>query len=74
MNTTCPIVHAADDRSAMETLAALPYQVTTARSFLGATPYRGAPSSIGCRDNPHGATFTPNPNNERVCLARMDPR
>ena len=27
MNTTCPIVHAADDRSAMETLAALPYQV-----------------------------------------------
>ena len=74
MNTTCPIVHAADDRSAMETLAALPYQVTTARSFLGATPYRVGPSSIGCRDNPHGATFTPNPSNERVCLARMDPR
>jgi D-apionolactonase len=74
MNTTCPIVHAADDRSAMETLAALPYQVTTARSFLNATPYRVGPSSIGCRDNPHGETFTPNPNNERVCLARMDPR
>jgi hypothetical protein len=74
MNTTCPIVHAADDRSAMETLEALPYQVTTARSFIGGTPYRVGPSSIGCRDNPHGATFTPNPNNERVCLVRMDPR
>jgi hypothetical protein len=74
MNTTCPIVHAADDRSVMETLEALPYQVTTARSFIARTPYRVGPSSIGCRDNPHGATFTPNPNNERVCLVRMDPR
>ena len=74
MNTTCPIVHAADDRSAMETLEALPYQVTTARSFISGTPYRVGPSSIGCRDNPHGATFTPNPNNERVCLVKMDPR
>ncbi len=25
-NTTCPIVHAADDRSVMETLEALPYR------------------------------------------------
>ena len=74
MNTTCPIVHAADDRSAMETLEALPYQVTTARSFISTTPYRVGPSSIGCRDNPHGATFTPNPNNERICLVKMDPR
>ena len=73
-NTTCPIVHAADDRSVMETLEALPYQVATARSFIGKTAYRVGPSAIGCRDNPHGKTFTPNPNNERVCLARMDPR
>jgi hypothetical protein len=74
MNTTCPIVHAADDRSVMETLEALPYQVQTARSFIGRKPYRIGPSAIGCRDNPHGKTFTPNPDNERVCLARMDPR
>jgi len=74
MNTTCPIVHAADDRSVMETLEALPYQVATTRSFAGATAYRIGPSGIGCRDNPHGKTFTPNPDNERVCLARMDPR
>jgi hypothetical protein len=74
MNTTCPIVHAADDRSVMETLEALPYQVQTARSFTGKTPYRVGPSAIGCRDNPHGKTFTPNPRNERVCLVKMDPR
>jgi D-apionolactonase len=74
MNTTCPIVHAADDRSVMETLEALPYQVNTARTYIGKAAHRVGPSAIGCRDNPHGATFTPNPNNQRVCLAKMDPR
>jgi hypothetical protein len=58
----------------METLEALPFQIETARSFIGKTAHRVGPSAIGCRDNPHGATFTPNPNNERVCLAKMDPR
>jgi len=74
VNTTCPIVHAADDRSVMETLEALPYQVTTARSFIGKTPYRIGPSGIGCRDNPHGASWTPNPDNLRVCLTKLEPR
>ncbi len=74
VNTTCPIVHAADDRSVMETLEALPYQVTTARGFIGKTGYRIGPSGIGCRDNPHGATWTPNPDNVRVCLTKLDPR
>ncbi|MEO8040560.1 MAG: hypothetical protein ABI794_17460 [Betaproteobacteria bacterium] len=73
-NTTCPIVHAADDRSVMETHEALPWQMATARSFIGKTAHRVGPSAIGCRDNPHGATHTPNPHNERVCLAKMDPR
>ncbi len=74
VNTTCPIVHAADDRSVMETLEALPYQVSTARSFIGKTAYRIGPSGIGCRDNPHGATWTPNPDNVRVCLTKLEPR
>ena len=73
-NTTCPIVHAADDRSVMETLEALPYQVATARSFIGTTGYRIGPSGIGCRDNPHGAAWTPNPDNVRICLTKLDPR
>ena len=74
VNTTCPIVHAADDRSVMETLEALPYQVATARSFIGKAAYRIGPSGIGCRDNPHGATWTPNPDNMRVCLTKLEPR
>ena len=74
VNTTCPIVHAADDRSVMETLEALPYQVNTARAFIGKTPHRIGPSGIGCRDNPHGATWTPNADNARVCLTKLDPR
>jgi hypothetical protein len=73
-NTTCAIVHAADDRSVMETLEALPYQINTARSFIGSTTYRIGPSAIGCRDNPHGATWTPNPGNVRICLTKLDPR
>jgi hypothetical protein len=73
-NSTCPIVHAADDRSVMETHEALPYQVATARSFIGKTAYRVGPSAIGCRDNPHGKTFTPNPDNVRICLVKADPR
>ena len=74
VNTTCPIVHAADDRSVMETLEALPYQVATARSFIGKTAHRVGPSGIGCRDNPHGTTWTPNPDNLRVCLTKLEPR
>jgi hypothetical protein len=74
VNTTCPIVHAADDRSVMETLEALPYQIATARSFIGKTAYRIGPSGVGCRDNPHGATWTPNPDNVRVCLTKLEPR
>ena len=73
-HTTSPIVHAADDRSVMETLAALPAQIDTARSFSGGTPHRVGPSGIGARDNPHGAAASENPNNLRICLAKMDPR
>jgi hypothetical protein len=73
-NSTCPIVHAADDRSVMETHEALPFQVATARTFIGKTAYRIGPSAIGCRDNPHGKTYTPNPDNQRICLVKMDPR
>ncbi len=71
---TCPIVHAADDRSVMETHEALPYQIATARSFIGTAAHRVGPTAIGCRDNPHGKTFTANPGNERICLVKADPR
>jgi D-apionolactonase len=73
-HTTCPIVHAADDRSVMETLEALPAVIASTRVFAGGRPYRIGPSAIGCRENPYGAAPFENPENHRVCLARVDPR
>jgi hypothetical protein len=73
-HTTCPIVHAADDISVMETLEALPYVTQSARAFINGKAYCIGPSSIPARLNPYGASTTPNPANGRVCLADMDPR
>lgn len=73
-HTTCPIVHAADDRSVMETLEAMPSILSSTRAFIGDTPYRIGPSAIGCRQNPYGKATTANPRDERVCLAENDPR
>ncbi len=73
-HTVCPIVHAADDLSVMETLEALPSIIASTRHMMGKTPYALGPSSIACRNNPYGAAVTPNPGNGRVCLSNMDPR
>lgn len=74
-NTTCPNVHAADDRSVMETMEALPYQILSTRSFMGKSlPYRIGPSQLACRENAYGKSTAPNPDNIRVCLSRIDPR
>jgi hypothetical protein len=73
-HSVCPIVHAADDISVMETLEALPSIVASTRHMIGKTPYHVGPSSIPCRDNPYGAAVAPNPNNGRICLSDMDPR
>ena len=73
-HTTSPIVHAADDVSVMETLEAHPYQIKTTRSFMGKAGYHLGPSTIPARNNPYGASSADNPNNERVCLSKIDPR
>ena len=74
-HTTCPSVHAPDDRSVMETLETLPYQIQSTRSFMGdRLPYRIGPSQLECRENAYGKATTPNPGNSRVCLSRIDPR
>jgi hypothetical protein len=74
VHTTCPIVHACDDRTVMENLEALPHMIKSAAAFIHGKPYAVGPSSIGARDNPYGASATPNPTNGRVALAYMDPR
>jgi hypothetical protein len=74
-HTTCPNVHAADDRSVMETMEALPYQILSTRGFMGERlPYRIGPSQLACRENAYGKATAPNPGNNRVCLSRIDPR
>lgn len=73
-HSVCPIVHAADDISVMETLEAIPSIIASTRKMIGTVHYHLGPSSIACRANPYGAAVTPNPENQRLCLAEMDPR
>jgi D-apionolactonase len=74
-HTTCPIVHAADDISVMETIEALSYVVQSTRAIIGKSkPYHVGPSTIPARLNPYGAGLAGNPDNGRVCLAGSDPR
>jgi hypothetical protein len=73
-HTTCPIVHAADDRSVMETIEALPAIIASTKALSGGAAYRIGPSAIGCRQNPYGKGTLDNPGGGRVCLARVDPR
>jgi D-apionolactonase len=72
---TCPIVHAADDLSVMETLEAMPHIVRSARAIIGKDkPYRIGPSTIGMRHNPYGSRVMENPANRRITMTDRDPR
>ena len=72
---TCPIVHAADDLSVMQSLEALPHIVRSTRAIIGGHKgYRIGPSTIGMRHNPYGARVTPNPENRRITMTDSDPR
>jgi hypothetical protein len=73
-HTTAPLVHAADDRSVMDTLEALPFITRSVRSFAGAKPYRIGPSAIGMRHNPYGAALNANPDGRRMTMVEHDPR
>ena len=73
-HSTCPIVHAADDVSVMESLQALPWIFRSAKGFSAGKRYWIGPTSIAMRMNPYGAGAVPNPHNVRVAMAVMDPR
>jgi hypothetical protein len=70
----CPIVHAADDFSVMETLETIPHITRSARKIIGNCSYRIGPATIAMRQNPYGERTIPNPNLERVCMTDDDPR
>lgn len=71
---TCPIVHAADDLSVMQSLEALPLITASVRAIFGAKPYRIGPSTIAMRQNPYGGATKANPGGQRIAMADRDPR
>ncbi|MGP9804851.1 hypothetical protein [Paracoccus sp. NSM] len=70
----CPIVHAADDLSVIETLQAVPHILASARAIIGGAGYRLGPSTIAMRQNPYGSRTIGNPDRRRICMADDDPR
>ena len=73
-HATCPIVHAADDISVIQSLEAVPHILRSARAIIGNKPYRLGPVTIGMRQNPYGSRTMPNPARERIAMATADPR
>ena len=73
-HATCPIVHAADDASVMQSLEAIPAILRSARAIVGDKPYRLGPVTIAMRQNPYGSRTMPNPARERIAMAASDPR
>lgn len=71
---TCPIVHAADDLSVMQSLESLPFIAASTQAIFGSTPYRIGPSTIAMRQNPYGGSTKDNPSRRRIPMANRDPR
>lgn len=70
----CPIIHAADDLSVMETLQTIPHITRSARAIIKDRDYRIGPATIAMRQNPYGTRTIPNPDGQRLCMSDDDPR
>lgn len=70
----CPIVHASDDASVVETLQAVPHVLASGRAIAEGAAYRLGPSTLAMRHNPYGSRTIPNPQRWRLCMADDDPR
>lgn len=70
----CPIVHAADDCSVMETLETIPHITRSASAICAGRAYRIGPATLAMRHNPYGSRTIPNPEGGRVCMTDDDPR
>ena len=71
---TAANVHAADDRSVMETLETLPHVFRSVRAMAPGLAYRIGPAQIAMGANPYGDATTPNPDRRRLTMATDDPR
>ena len=72
--TTCPIVHAADDVSVMQTLTCLPHIARSVTALFAPVPFWVGPSSIAARMNPYGAETPSNPLRAKIALTHDDVR
>jgi len=71
-HATTAIVHAADDRSVVESLETLPHVFGSARSLACDRPYRVGPAGIGLALNPDGPPRLTD--GGRATMVRNDPR
>jgi hypothetical protein len=58
----------------MENLETIPHIIRSTKAFIGDTAYRIGPAHIGNSFNPYGADYTPNPDNRRITMVRVEPR
>jgi hypothetical protein len=70
----CPIVHAADDVSVMETLRVLPVIMESAQALLPGVGLWPGPLSLAPTVNPYGPGLVETDGTTRTCLAARDPR
>ncbi|MBZ9938386.1 hypothetical protein LB518_18955 [Mesorhizobium sp. BR1-1-16] len=68
------IVHAADDRSVMETLEALPAIFDSVAALAPGKLYQLGLVSIGMRSNAYGPERPADPEGRRLAMAKVDPR
>ena len=73
-HSTSATVHAADDRSVMETLEGLVQVVASVRAMAPDALYHLGPCTIGMAENPYAPILTANPDLSRTVGARLDPR
>lgn len=71
---TCPIVHASDDLTVMQSLEALTPITKSVRAIYGEKSYHIGPSTIAMRQNPYGSATKDNPDLLRIPMADRDPR
>ena len=69
-----PLVHAADDRSVIETLESYKAIFASGEALCPNLPCRLGLVSIGMRSNPYGAGVADNPAQSRQTMAMYDPR
>jgi hypothetical protein len=73
-HATSTLIHACDDRTVMENLETIGHIIRSTQAFIGDTAYRIGPAHIGNSFNPYGTDYTPNPDNRRITMARIEPR